>query len=110
MKNIRLDSEYIIIGNDFGTDICINKKEEIVSVDPKHQYPTRFINKNLKCFIKFIIVYLFYEDKIIDASDDKINTVIEEIREKFNEIDIQALSNEENWWSIILEQIELGLM
>ena len=31
-------------------------------------------------------------------------------RTEFNMIDIRALSSEENWWSIILEQIEMGVM
>lgn len=73
-------------------------------------YPTRFINTNLECFIKFIIIYLSYAEKIINAHDEEINNVMAEIREKFDLVDKQALHNEENWWSIILEQIELGLM
>ena len=51
-----------------------------------------------------------YEDKINDIDDDEIHQVIWEIRKNFDVIDIQALSDEENWWSIILEQVELGIM
>lgn len=110
IENIKFNEEHIIIGNDFGTNICINSKEEIVSIDSENEYPMRFINKNLETFIEFIITFLSYEDKINNADDDEIMQVIQEIKKEFNIIDIQALSNEENWWSIILEQIELGLM
>ena len=51
-----------------------------------------------------------YKDKINEADDDEINQIVQEIRTEFDIIDIQALSNEENWWSTILEEIELGVM
>lgn len=108
IENIKLEEKYIIIGHDFGTNICINHKDEIVSIDLENEYPIRFINKSLEAFLKFII-FLSYREKI-DDEDDEISRVIQEIRNEFDMIDIQALSNEENWWPIILEQIELGLM
>ena len=49
-------------------------------------------------------------DEVADDDDDEINQVMQKVRTEFNIIDIQALSSEENWWSIILEQIELGVM
>lgn len=110
IKYIQLGDEYIIIGNDYGTSICINKKDEIVSVDPENEYPTRFINKNLICLLKCINIYLSYQEKLIDVNDDEIIKVIEEIKREYEKIDIEALNNEENWWSVILEQVELGLM
>lgn len=110
IENVKLNEEYIIIGNDFGTNICINHKDEILSIDIQNEYPIRFINKNLETFLKFVIIFLLHENEINDADDDEIKQVIKEIRTEFNMIDIQALSSEENWWSIILEQIELGVM
>lgn len=110
IENIRLGEEYIIIGNDYGTSICVNLKDEIVSVDPNHEYPPRYINKNLEIFLKFISIFLAYADKMIDANDTEIYLIMKAMKTEFNIVDIHALSNEENWWSIILEQIELGLM
>ena len=109
MENVILDEEHIIIGNDLGTNICINNKDEIVAIDQEGEYPIRFINKNLEALLEFIVTYLSYEDIMNDADDD-INQTIQEIREKFDMIDAQALSSEDNWWSIILEQAETGLM
>ena len=93
-----------------GTNICVNHRDEIISVDMESEYSIRFINKNLETFLKFIVVILSYENEINEANDDEINQVIQKVRTEFNMIDIQALSSEENWWSIILEQIELGAM
>lgn len=72
IENIELDEEYITIGNDFGTNICINHKDEIVSVDMKAKYPIRFINKNLESFLKFVVIFLSQENEINEADDDEI--------------------------------------
>lgn len=110
IENIRLNKDYIVIGNDFGTSICINNKDELISVDNRNEYPNRFINNCLESFLKFVVIYLSYENEINEAGDDEISQVIQKIRAEFDVIDIYALSNEENWWSIILEQIEMGIM
>ena len=61
--------------------------------------------------MKFIVIILLHENEIDEADDDdEINQVMQKVRTEFNIVDIQALSSEENWWSIILEQIELGVM
>lgn len=104
------DEEYITIGSDLGTDICINYKDEVVSVDREKEYPIRFINRSLESFLEFIVIIIKYENEIKESDDDEIIKVIQKIRKEFDEIDIQALSSEDNWWSIILEQLELGVM
>ena len=76
----------------------------------ENEYPVRFINKNLESFLKFVVILLLQENDITEADDDEINQIMQKIRTEFNMIDIRALSSEENWWSIILEQIELGVM
>ena len=88
------------------SNICINNKDEIFSIDSKKEYPKRFINKNLESFLKFIVIFLLHKKEIDEADDDEINSIIQKTRTEFNEIDIQALSSAENWWSIILEQID----
>ena len=109
IDNIKFNEEYIIIGNDFGTNICINHKDELVSVDMENEYPVRFINENLESFLKFVVILLLMENEINEAGDE-INQIMKKIRTEFDMIDIQALSSEENWWSIILEQIEMGVI
>ncbi len=110
IENIKLNEEYTVIGNDFGTNICINDKDELVFVDMENEYPIRFINKNLESFLKFVVIFLSQENEINEADDDEIIQIMQKIRTEFDMIDIQALSSEENWWPIILEQIELGVM
>lgn len=103
--DIELNDKYIVIGNDFGTDICINDKEEIISVDRENEYPIRFVNKSLKKFLECIFVFMQYEKEINDANDEDIESIFDEIKMKFEKIDNDVFSSEENWWSIILEQV-----
>ena len=93
-----------------GTNICINKNDEIISVDFENEYPTRLINKNLESFLHFIVIFLLHEDEINSADDDTISQIIQKIKAEFEQIDELALNNQENWWPIILEQIETGMM
>ena len=105
-----LSCSYTVIGNDYGTDLCIDSKGEIISLDPDHELPTRFINQDLKSFLKFLNLFTVYYTKIGEAGEEEQIQILEEMKGEFNRIDSRALDNEENWWSVILEQIEMGLM
>lgn len=83
------------------------KKFTLIKREKYREYDLSNNTKKILCDI--IVIYLSYED-IMKDTDDGIDQTIQEIREKFDMIDAQALSSEENWWSIILEQVELGLM
>lgn len=99
-----------VIGNDYGTDICIDSKGEIISLDPDHELPTRFINQNLNSFLEFLNLFAVYYTKIGEAGEEEQLQILEELKEEFNRIDSRALDYEDNWWSVILEQMEMGLM
>ena len=60
--------------------------------------------------MKFVVILLSLENEINEADDDEIDHIMQKIRTEFDMIDSLALSNEENWWSIILEQIEMGVI
>ena len=110
LKTLKHEDDFVIIGTDLGTNICINKNDEIISVDFENEYPTRLINKNLESFLHFIVIFLLHEDEINSADDDTISQIIQKIKAEFEQIDELALNNQENWWSIILKQIETGMM
>lgn len=110
LKTLKHEDDFVIIGTDLGTNICINKNDEIISVDFENEYPTRLINKNLESFLHFIVIFLLHEDEINSADDDTISQIIQKIKVEFEQIDELALNNQENWWPIILEQIETGMM
>ena len=105
-----LSCNFTVIGHDYGTDICMDSKGEIISSDPEQELPTRFINKDLKAFLEFLDIFAEYHMRVSEADEEEQIQILEEIKEEFNRVDCRALDNEENWWSVILEQIELGLL
>ena len=108
IENIILENKYIVIGNDLGTNICVvNHTNEIVSFDIEYEYPMRFVNSSLENLINFIIIFLSYYNELDNIEENEEEKVISCIKNKFNSIDPKALSNDENWWAIILEQLEL---
>lgn len=79
-------------------------------MDPDHELPTRFINQDLKSFLKFLDLFTVYYTKIGEAGEEEQLQILEKLKEEFNRIDSRALDYEDNWWLVILEQIEMGLM
>lgn len=105
-----VNDDCISIGSDNGTEICIDPNNEIVSVDVYGVYPKRFVNSSLESLFECVAIYLIYNDRLMSADDDEIGVLIGEIRQKFSHVDEKALADEENWWSVILEQVEDGLV
>lgn len=108
--DVNLPSGYTVIGNDYGTDICINSKGEVISLDPEQELPTRFINRDLDAFLKFLGIFTAYHMEAREADEEKQIQILEDVKAEFNKVDSRALDYEDNWWSVILEQIEMGLM
>lgn len=105
-----IHEKYFIIGNDYGTNICVDiTTDNIVSVD----FETNkiiFVNLDLESFIRFVDIMNHNMISIVEATDENIKSILFNIRSEFKEIDKFALERETNWWSLILEQIEDGLL
>lgn len=107
------NQNYLVIGDDYGTSICAELQSgDVYSVDLESKLPKRFINSSAENLLLFIMVYEQHQDALEEAGDDEDGAleVIAEITEKFNEYDARALDFEENWWAVILEQAEVGLL
>lgn len=100
----------VVIGNDFGTDIRINSQDEVISVDPCGELPTRFVNTNLEAFLVFIVIFLKFREQAADASNDEAERMLREVRKEFEKADAKALCDEENCWAVILEDMESEFM
>ncbi|MCM1327013.1 MAG: SUKH-4 family immunity protein [Bacteroidales bacterium] len=102
---------YIVIGEDEGSYLCINPHGEIIAIDQGDESFIRFVNKDLRAFLDYIVVYIIFQEKALEIEDEEEGIqVLEDMREEFMKMDERALDNEENWWSVIVEQIEMGLM
>lgn len=100
----------IVIGEDEGSYLCIDPHGEVIAIDRLDGLLIRFVNKDLKAFLDYIVIYIIFQKKALEVKDEEGVHVLENMREEFMKIDEKALSNEENWWAVIIEQIEMGLM
>jgi hypothetical protein len=69
----------------------------------------RFINTSLAHFFLFLGLYE-EAGRATHSNAGDAATRASELRAQFNESDPAALGNVDNWWSLILEQMEHGLL
>jgi hypothetical protein len=108
----RRTDDLLVIGDDYGTELCLNLTDGcIYSIDPEKKLATRFVNSNVECLGKFLTLYEEREKELRETLNEKDqDQIVRRLREQFVVIDAPALAEPENWWSVILEQKEQGLL
>lgn len=102
----------IIGGNGYGLNVCIKENTgEIFCVDDEGELPTRYINSRIDLLLIFLEIWLKEQQlsrnrKTLEEAKEDANY----LKEKFMALDAKALDDPENWWSMVLEQIEDGLL
>lgn len=105
------DQLYLILGDDYGTNIGMNMASgEIFSIPDQGNLPIRFINSTIKSFVIFLQLYTEAASEIKKGTEEEIKTTANSLREKFIDIDNRALANGENWWSLITEEMNHGML
>lgn len=66
----------------------------------------RYIANDLQVFLLQLEVYKKYEE----LEEDYLEEYMQEFRESMNSLDADAFKDKENFWSIIEEQMEIGLL
>ncbi len=107
---IEIFSEYesnggVILGYDFDTPIiCVNS-----NVFAFEENLTRFVNSNIEKFYSSLLEFQNYIHFITDIKEeDKALKIIDVIMQKLSNIDKKSLDDENNYWSIIIEQMKNG--
>src|SRR5262249_1033405 len=104
-------STFVVIGDDYGTKICIGEDTgELISIDEEGKLPTRYINSRIDLFLVFLEIYLTAQQSRDDTTDAEAFALARHLRHEFRSLDQQALDDPENWWSVILEQVEGELL
>jgi hypothetical protein len=101
--------DYVLIGDDYGTQLCVHLTDGAVySIDPESEYPTRFVNSGVHQLAKFIQTYQSYA--ALSKTDAELVPVAARMRAELASLDSAAFSDSDNWWSLVLEQVEDGLL
>ena len=102
----------IIFGDDYGTNLCVDLRDGFVySVDSKNELPNRFVNTSVKYLAKSLDAHRQCVTKLSrDDPEEQQLQVIKSLSEQLNAIDPLALRGRENWWAVVLEQMQNGLL
>ena len=104
-RESRLRGEYVLIGDDYGTDLCARLDDgSIYSIDPKERYPTRFVNSGVEKLAGFIKVCESFSGTKLESED-----LAREMGNALRAIDPQAFTETPNWWGEVLEGLAAGL-
>jgi hypothetical protein len=97
-----------VIGNDYGTQFRL-VDSAIISVDPAAEVPARFVNSSVDQLSACIAAHIDYGRAIDAANDDEAEfSAVESFATTIQRIDPECLSNPENWWAVIVEQMRNG--
>lgn len=100
---------YYRIGSDYGTEVCVRKGTgEVVSIDLQGEYLTRFINISLPQFIECLYLVDRERAQFSSLEDDEIDRRVSDMKVDLVRIDPETLQDDENWWAVIMEQMENG--
>jgi hypothetical protein len=106
-RECRPKGEHVIIGDDYGAEFCVSLSDGAIhSIDPREELPTRFVNSGILELARFIEVSESFSDTPINDTA----MLSRRMREALTQIDAKAFADPENWWAIVLEQMEYGLL
>jgi len=101
------------IGTDGGMQICISEEKgcgKILTVDLKDEYPDRFINSSIELFIGFLALYYEACKRCQGSVDENIGKEAYKFYDQLHAYDSAAFATSDTWWSIITEQMKVGLL
>lgn len=103
---------YWRIGSDGGSQLCLDDERNgaVVAVDPTGAIETRFVNSNVESLLESLLAVRKYQADRPGIKQSEFIEIVNEIRNELSAIDANALADANNWWSLILEQMEDGLL
>jgi hypothetical protein len=102
---------FLIIGDDYGTKLGLKESTSpVLSIDPDATLPTRFVNSSILTLLACLAVCSERRPALAQAGNDEAAKIVAEIRDEIRALDARAVDNLENWWSVVLEQVEQGML
>ena len=105
----RETDEGVIIGDDYGTVLVERNDGMLVSVYERGDLPARYVNASQAAFRDCLTLYGRFLRTIRAKETTFDRQSLENLRQQIASTDPTALSHEEAWWPLILEQLEYEL-
>lgn len=105
-------ANYRRIGFDGSVPICLDEDHDgcVVAVESEIGARERFINASVECFAEFLVLYKQYRSAARTVSEEEVVEVIRGIEQSMRIADADAFHGCDNYWPVIIEQMNSGLL
>lgn len=105
-------ANYRRIGFDDFVPICLDEKRGgcVVAVETEVGGSERFINSSVERFGEFLVLYQEYRKAARAVSEEEIVKFISGVEERMRKADPKAFDDPNNYWPVIVEQMNQGLL
>lgn len=104
------DKEYIVVAeDDVGNFVGVNPAGKVYFLDTEENTEI-YASKDFQTFVKQLELYRDSNFLPVNASDEQLEADARQFAREIASLDKDALLYEENFWSLIIEQMEDGLL
>ena len=102
---------WLVIGDDYRTELRMDTAGRVHSVDPSGRLPDRFVNSSVDNLARFIEAHRNLTGILQSHPEETVQVAtVNSFREQLEIVDPMAFSDEENWWAIVVEQMRRGVL
>jgi hypothetical protein len=102
----RREGGWLIIGNDYGTELRADDDGQVLSIDSAGRLPVRFVNSSIEKFSRSIDLHRELRSQLeSDSDEDAQRDAVGRFRRELQSLDAAALSDPDNWWAVVVEQM-----
>lgn len=100
------------IGFDDSVPICLDEEHDgrVVAIEDVVGGSERLINSNIECFVECLVYYKQYRTVVRLASEEEVQKIIDVTGSQIRTADAAAFADPDNWWPLIIEQMNHGLL
>ena len=99
-----------ILGHDGGTFLVVSADGSVVSVAPGGDGAQRFVNSSTRQFTDSLAVLRDAWRVRAELSESDADAQASHLRAAITAIDAAAVDHHDHWWSLVLEQLDQGLL
>lgn len=98
------------LGTDQGSWLVLDAQERIRSIPFDESLPERHVNASVGAFAAFLDQALDLGRNLSQLSDDAAAEAVAGARDRLAGIDPTAFASDDDWWAVVFEQLEAGLL
>ena len=106
----RAPSGVEVVGHDEGTFLVLSADGSVVSIEPGADGAERFVNSTGRQFTDSLAVLRDAWAVRAELSERDADVQAARLRAELSAIDAAAVDGDDHWWSLVLEQLEQGLL